>query len=99
MVTMRMMEVPFDEIVDVATMRNRVVATAGSVNVALLVPSAAVIRRAYVRIPGADRDGMFGHHTTFLVAQMPVLKIVHMPVVIHPKMPAIRAVLVTRGCR
>ena len=90
---------PFDQIVEVATMRNRVVATAGSVNVALLVPSATVFWRAYVRIPSADRDGMFGHHTTFLVAQMPILKVVQMPVVFHPKMTAIRAVIVTRGCR
>ena len=56
MALVRMMQVPGEQVVDVVSVRHRLVSTAGAVGVAGLVSAAIVIRRAAGGMGVIDRD-------------------------------------------
>jgi hypothetical protein len=53
-ITVRMMQVPIDQIINVVTMGNRFVPTARTVFVVLVVAATDMVARAPVGIPRAD---------------------------------------------
>ena len=55
MISMRVMEVAIDEIIDMVAVRNRGVAAVRAVNMARLMAATAMVRRTRGRIRPADR--------------------------------------------
>lgn len=78
MVTVWVMQVPIDEVVDMIPMRDRLMPTAGTMNVALLMASAAVIRRAGGGVLFCHLELVFIHMVTMDVMEMAVVEIIHM---------------------
>jgi hypothetical protein len=68
MIAVGMMEVPGNQIVDVAAVGNRLVAAVRPVNVSRFVAAAGVARGANVGIVLADRDRMLRRVAVFLMA-------------------------------
>lgn len=86
----RMMQMAINQIIHVVAVRNGGVAAVGTVNV---LPVVAVrSQRAFVGVDVADRNGMFIHVVAVRMMQMPVVEIIHVPVVHDGEMPAIFAV-------
>ena len=78
MVAMRVVEMPIDEIVDMAVMRHRLVSAAGTMDVARLMAGTAVIRRAGVRVRLRHLDLMLVHVVAMRMVQMAIMQIVDM---------------------
>ena len=73
MIPMGMMEMVTDQIIEVITVRHRLVATAVAMPVPVCVPAALVLRGAYVRIAGVHRDGMLIDVIVMHVVQMSIM--------------------------
>ncbi len=76
---MRMMQSAINQIIHVIAMRNGCVAAVGAMNVLLVV--AFRTERAFVGIHGADGDGVFVHVVAVRMMQVPVVKVIHVPIV------------------
>ena len=87
---MRMMQFAINQIIHVVAVRNGGVAAVGTVNV--LPVMAFRLQRAFVRIDVADGYGVFIHVVAVRMMQMPVVEIIHVPVVHDGEMPAVLAV-------
>jgi hypothetical protein len=86
MIAMRMVQSAVYEIVDMVTMRHCFMSAVRTVRV-----GAVNLRRAFHRIGGADRNGMFVHVIVVHMVEMTIVKIVHMALVPDRRVPAIRA--------
>ena len=92
MITMRMMETALNKVIDMIPMRDRFMSAAGSMNMPLVVASA--VWSALVWIVRRHRNHMFIHMVLVRMVQMTVVKIIHVTIVPHRRVPATRPVLV-----
>jgi hypothetical protein len=92
MTSVRMVQMSVDHIVDVVSMRHRLVTTAISVYVPALVPSTAVRGRALRRVRGADLEHAFVHMVFVSVVQVAVVQVVDVVVVTNRSVSARGAV-------
>ena len=92
MITMRMMEMILHQVIDMIPMRDRFMSAAGSMNMPLVV--ATDIWSALVWIVRRHRNHMFIHMVLVRMVQMTVVKIIHVTIVLHRRVPATRLVLV-----
>lgn len=93
MVTVVMMEPTVDEIVNVVAVGNRLMPTAGSMDMASLVTFVPILRRAPGRICGGHFNNMLLDIVPGLMMQMSVMQIVDMITVLHRDMTAICIVM------
>lgn len=91
-VTVRMMQVAVDEVVDVVAMWNRRMSAVGRVNVVPSVAGALVVRRAVSRVRPTDRDLALVDVITVHVVQVTVVQVVNMTGVLDGRMSTVRAV-------
>jgi hypothetical protein len=94
MIAVGMMEVTFDQIVDVVAVRHRLMAAARTVNVACLVSFTAMMRRACVRIRTGHGQLMLIVMIAMGMQQVAVLEEIRVPVVFDGHVAARFAVLV-----
>jgi hypothetical protein len=92
MIAVRMMEMVADAVIDMVAVRHGLVAAAGTVNMARLVPAAAVVGGALLGVVARHRDHVLVHMILVRVMQMAVVQIVDMPVMVHRVVAAARAV-------
>ena len=90
MITVRVVQPSIDQVVDVLTVRYRLMPATRAVD----VTGATGIGSAMLRIGGVDRELMLVHVVAVHVMHVAVVEIIHMPVVPHRGVPAFRAVLV-----
>lgn len=76
MVAMRVVEVAFDQIVDMLAMRHGLMATIRTVLVGSVVCSAIVIGRTDIRVAGRNSELMFVHVVRMHEVQAAVVKII-----------------------
>lgn len=89
----RMVKVAVDEVVDMVAVRNRLVPTAGAVDVITSVTAAAVIGRAGGWIGTADLDAALVDVTVVKAVEMAVVQVVDVVPVTNAAVAAVRAVL------
>lgn len=92
MLSVRMMQVPRDQVVDVIAMRHRRMPAAGTMLVLGAVRVAGVTAGAFRRIRRRHPEHMLVDMITVLMMQMPVVQIIDVPVVPHSEVTAIVAV-------
>ena len=80
MVTVRMVQVAVDQVVDVVTVRDGFVATTGTMDVAGLVAAAFVLGRAAVGVGGRDGDHVLVDVVAMRMVQVTVVQVVDMTV-------------------
>jgi hypothetical protein len=90
---MRVVEVTIHQIVDMVAVGHDLMATVTAMHMAGLMPGAAVVWRALVRVGRRNLDHMFIHVVTMRVVEMAVVQMVHMAGMTHGDMAAARAVL------
>jgi hypothetical protein len=93
MVTVRMMQVAIDEIVDVIAVRHRLVPATGSMHVTGLVPGAAMLGRTTIGIAVGNLDHMLVDMVAVRMMQMPVVQIVDVTVVADGYVAAVGTML------
>ena len=93
-VTVRMVQMAIDEVIDVVAMRHGFVAAAGAVDVSGFVAAAVVVGRAGVRVGGADGDAVFIDVVAVRVVQVAVVQVINVAFVFDGGVAAVRAVLV-----
>ena len=94
-ITMRMMQVTIDKIIDMVAVRNGFVPTTGAVHVTFLVSAAFVAGRAAIGICVGDFDAMLDDLAILGdVMQVPVVQVVDVITVLDPGVLTIRSVLV-----
>jgi hypothetical protein len=91
-VAVGMMEVAVDQIVDMVSVRHRLMATTRPMDMTLLVPSAFMIRGAGVGILGADTQDMLIDMIAMHMMEMAIVKVVDVTVVLDGCVPTIFAV-------
>jgi hypothetical protein len=92
--TVGVMKMPLNEVVDVVSVRNGFVPAARSVPVLHGVAAALMARGAVARIRGPDLDDAFVEVIVVLPVQMPIVQVVYVPVVFHRRVTAFLAVFV-----
>ena len=92
-ITVRMMQMTVDQVVDVITVRYRGVSAVRAVHVPGIVPL-AVVRRAARGVDIGDLDNMFVVVIVMGAVQMPVMQIAGVVAVFDRNVTALRAVLV-----
>src|ERR1700733_10662366 len=88
-----MMEATVDEIVNVVAVRNRLMPTTGSMDMARFVTLMPILRRAPGRILSRHFNGMLLDIIPFLMVQMSIMQVVDMVAVLHRDMTAICIVM------
>ena len=94
-ITMRMMEMSIDKIVDVIAVRNGLVTAVGPVNVSRFMAAAAMVRCTLGRV--GRRDGqlvLFDAAVDIDVVQMTVVQVIDVAVVLDGRVAAVGTVLV-----
>jgi hypothetical protein len=98
-ITIRMMQMTIDKIIDMIAMRHRFVPTTRSMFVADLVTAAIVVGRAALGVFGTDFQDMIldqrRANRTHRVMEMTVVEVIDMVVVFESSVPAVRAMSVT----
>jgi len=92
MAVVRVMQMSFHQVVDVIAVRNSLVSTVWPVYMASLMRLTVVLRGAAVRIAPGRADLMIINMILMGVVQVPVVKVVGVPVVPHGCVPAIGTV-------
>jgi hypothetical protein len=92
MLPVRVVQVPLDQIIRVVAVGYRFMPAVRSVNVIGGMRSALVVRRAMVLVGCGGCQGVLVHVIAVDVVQMPVVKVIHVPVVLDGGMSAVRAV-------
>jgi hypothetical protein len=92
-ISVRMVQMTSDQVVDVITVRNRLVATIGAVLVSSAMLPAVVLRGAAFGVDVADLENVLVDVITVRVMQMTVVQVVEMIVVLDRSMAAGRPVL------
>lgn len=94
MITVRMMQVAVDQIVNVITVRYCFVPASWPVDMPRFMAAAVMARRALVRIFRADLEPVFVHMITMRMMQMSIMQIIDMIAVPDGGMATVRAMLV-----
>ena len=95
MVTVRMMQMPIDEIVHMIAVGHRLMSTTGTVLMGRFMRAAIVCGGAGIGIPLRDLNAMLFYLTILaLMMQMPVVEVVRVAVVLNRCVPAVGAMLV-----
>jgi hypothetical protein len=89
---MRMVQVTGNEVIDMITVRHRLVSTPGSMFMGLSIRFTGVLRRASGGVDSAHINHMLVHMSAMHMVQVPVMQIIDVPVVQHCQMAAIRPV-------
>ena len=71
--TMRIVEMPTYQVIDMISMRHLWMAAVGAVVVCVIVPLALVVGGAAVRVRVTDRDGMLVDMTVMDMMQVPIM--------------------------
>lgn len=95
--TMGMMQVPVHKIVNVVTVWHKFMSTGSTVSVSMIVPVAAMIGRASIRIDIANGNGMFLDLTVMDVMQVSIVEIVGVTFVRYSHMTTLGAMRVSVG--
>ena len=93
-VSVRMVKVPVDEVVDVIAVPQLRMAAVWSVNVARSVPTAVVLRRASIRVLGRYLEDAFVNVVAVYVVQMPIVEVIDVIVMLDGEMTTSWSVLV-----
>jgi hypothetical protein len=93
-VAMRMMQVTLDPVVHMVTVRHRVVAAAGAVQMARLVAGATMVRGAAVGVLAGHFDDVLVDMARMRVMQVAVVQVIDMPTMPDRLMAAAGPVLV-----
>ena len=95
----RMVEMPSDQVVNMVPMRNCLVAAPWAMSVFRLMLAAVMTWSAGRGILLADRNHVLCHSTAILLmAQLPFVEIIDVPLVLNLDVPAVRTVNVI-ACR
>jgi hypothetical protein len=94
MIAVRMVQMAADQVIDVVAVRHRFVPAAGPMHMTGAMAGTVVLRRAAVRIGGADGDHVLVDMVAMHVVQMAVVQEIDVAFVAHRGMTALRAVLV-----
>ena len=94
-VAMRVMKMSVDQIIDMISMRYRLVSAAWAVDVARFM--AAAIGRTFVRIFSAHLDLVLVYMITMWMVQMAVMKIIYVIAVLDRGVSAARTMLMLMG--
>jgi hypothetical protein len=94
MPAVRVMKMVADPVIDVVAVRHRLMTAAGAMDMAGLVPAAAVVGRTPLRIFAGHRDYMLVDMIFVRMVQVAVVQIVGMAVVTNRGVTAARAVAV-----
>jgi len=94
MIAVGMVQVTLHEVIDVIAVGHRLVAAAWAVTVSLGMPSARMVGRAGVRVHPADGQNMLGDLPALLVLQTAVMQVIHVAIMPHGGVAAVRSVLV-----
>lgn len=81
-----------DEVVDMIAVRDRFVAAARTVNVSGIMPGAAMVRRATIRVLVAHLNAMFVNMTGVRVVKMTIVEVVHVVAMLNRDVAALRSV-------
>jgi hypothetical protein len=92
-VAMGMVEMAVDEIIDVVAVRDGRVSAAGAMHMAGLVSATVVPRGASIGVRRRHFDHMLFDLLAVRMMKMPVVQVVHMPLMLDGRVSAIRAVL------
>lgn len=87
---MWMVQMTGDEIVDMVAVWNRFVAATRSMNVGAIMPGAAMLWRATIRVLVAHLKSMFVHMVRMRMMKMAIVEIVHMVAVADGNVAAFR---------
>jgi hypothetical protein len=93
-ITVRVVQMAFDQVIDVVAVRDSFVAAAGAVLVFLVVLAAIVLRGALGWVRGIDRELMLLDAAFADVVQVAVVQVVHVVFVANGGVAAAGAVLV-----
>lgn len=93
-IAVRMVQMTVDQVIDMVAVRHRFVAAAGSVRMSCAVAGTMMLRRAAVRVGGADGDHVLVDMVAMHVVQMAVVQEIDVAFVAHRSVTALRAVLV-----
>lgn len=98
-IAIQMMEMTVNEMVNVVAVRDGIMTAVRAVDVIGGVFGSGEARRAFVRISGADGEGVFVHMGAVHVMQMACIKVVGVTVVRDGEMAATGAVLMRMAFR
>ncbi len=87
-ITVGMMEMAVDQIVDVVPVRHRLVPAAGSMHVMGIMTTAGMRRRASIGIGGSHRNGVLVDMVSMRMVEVPVMQVIDVTVVLHRSVPA-----------
>ena len=93
MIAVLVMEPTIDEIVDVVTMRDRLVSAAGPVDVAGIMTLVAILWRALDRISRRHLNNVLIDLVPHLIVQMSVMQVIDVIAVPHREMTTLRSVM------
>jgi hypothetical protein len=93
-VTVRVVQVAADEVVDVVTVRHGLVSAFGSVRVLVVVVGAVVVGGAISGVAVADRDCVALDGAAVVIVKLAVVQIVDVVLVAYGRVTAVGAVLV-----
>jgi hypothetical protein len=91
---MGMMQVSIHQVIEVIPVRHRLMPTVHAVNVRFVMTGTLVARRAFLGICRGHLDAVVVHVVAVSMVQVPIVKVVHMAVVLHSDMATVRAMLV-----
>ena len=94
MITMRMVEMTFHQVVRVVTVRNRFVSAIWPMFVVLVMRSAIVVRGTRCWALPTHSDLVLVNMVTVRVVEVPIVKVILMAIVLHGHMSTIRTVYV-----
>jgi hypothetical protein len=94
-ISVKMVQMAGNQIVDVVAVRNRLVAAASAMLVALLMALANMIGSTTVGIRSGHLNHMFIDMPFMWRVQMPIMEVVRMVIVLHRSMTAVFAMLMT----
>ena len=84
MIAVRMVQMAADQVIDVVAVRHRFVPAAGPMHMTGAMAGTVVLRRAAVRIGGADGDHVLVDMVAMHVVQMAVVQEIDVAFVAHP---------------
>ena len=87
----RVVQMAIHQVINMVAMRHGFVAAVGTVSVGLPMGSAAVVRRAFLRIRSGDLNLMVVHMIAVSVMQVAIVKIIGVTVVFHGSVPTVCA--------
>lgn len=93
-VSVRVVEVAVDQVVDVVAVRNGRMAAVGPMHMAFFVPAAVMGGSAAIGVGGIDVENVLIDVTGVRMVQVAVVQIIHMSVVLDSQVAAARSVLV-----